>query len=102
MCIFGELYKSPQRRGLRLQKPICLRRLGAPPQTLAVFLPPSITAFLSLSLALNTFLYSQKEQIAPIHVQLLFFRTFVPSFHFKLCSFCWLEAQEYFLPQGTG
>jgi len=26
-----------------------------------------------------------------------FFQTFAPIFRFKLCSFCWKEAQEYFL-----
>jgi len=29
-------------------------------------------------------------------------RTFVPIFHFVLCSFCSKQAQEYFLPQGAG
>jgi len=28
-------------------------------------------------------------------------RTLSPIFHFKLCTFCWQGAQEYFLAQGT-
>jgi len=31
-----------------------------------------------------------------------FFRTFVPIFHFKLCSFYWQGSQDYSLPQGAG
>jgi len=31
-----------------------------------------------------------------------FLRTFALIFHFRLCSFCWRGAQEYFLPQGAG
>jgi len=30
-----------------------------------------------------------------------FFHTFSSILQFKLCTFCWQEAQEYFLPQGA-
>jgi len=35
-------------------------------------------------------------------ILLCFFLTFRPIFHFTLCSFCWLGAQEYFLLHGVG
>jgi len=28
-----------------------------------------------------------------------FFRSFVPNFHFKLCSFCWCGRKNIFAPE---
>jgi len=59
----------------------------------------TITALSTSFLALNAFHYLQKTTQ---NVLFLLLRTFSPIFHFKLCTFCWQEAQEYFLPQSAG
>jgi len=69
---------------------------GFRPQTTALLLPPTMTTLSNSFLALNAFYYPQKKK------KFCFFQAFVPIFHFKLCSFCWQEAQKYFLSQGAG
>jgi len=59
--------------------------------------PPTITTLSSSFLALSLVYYLQKKKN-----KFCIFQFFAAIFHFKLCSFCWQEAQKYFMPQGAG
>jgi len=76
--------------------------LGALPPDPRIVLQPTVTTLSSSFLVLNSFYPLKKIRIITNCSKFSAFASFLPNFHFKRCSFCWLGAQDYFLSQGPG